>query len=97
MSSLSDVKGLLLDLNGVFYVANQALPGAIDVVFKLQSSGMPYRFVTNNTTESIGKMSRSLNSLGLEIPPERIISAPLCGEEVPAAKALHPYLPSADG
>jgi len=81
MSSLSDVKGLLLDLNGVFYVANQALPGAIDVVFKLQSSGMPYRFVTNNTTESIGKMSRSLNSLGLEIPPERIISAPYAAKK----------------
>ncbi len=81
MSSLSDVKGLLLDLNGVFYVANQALPGAIDTVFKLQSSGKPYRFVTNNTTESIGKMSRSLNSLGLEIPPELIISAPYAAKK----------------
>jgi HAD superfamily hydrolase (TIGR01458 family) len=81
MSSLSDVKGLLLDLNGVFYVASQALPGAIDTVFKLQASGKPYRFVTNNTTESIGKMSRSLNSLGLEIPPELIISAPYAAKK----------------
>ena len=81
MSTLSGVKGLLLDLNGVFYVANQALPGAIDTVFKLQTSGKPYRFVTNNTTESIGKMSRSLNSLGLEIPPELIISAPYAAKK----------------
>jgi HAD superfamily hydrolase (TIGR01458 family) len=81
MSMLPDVKGLLLDLNGVFYVAGQALPGAIDTVFKLQAAGKPYRFVTNNTTESIGKMSRSLNSLGLEIPPELIISAPYAAKK----------------
>lgn len=81
MSTLPEVKGLLLDLNGVFYVANQALPGAIDTVYKLQTAGKPYRFVTNNTTESIGKMSRSLNSLGLEIPPELIISAPYAAKK----------------
>jgi HAD superfamily hydrolase (TIGR01458 family) len=81
MSSLSAVKGLLLDLNGVFYVANQALPGAIDTVFKLKSSDMLYRFATNNTTESVGKMSRSLHSLGLEIPPKRIISAPYAAKQ----------------
>jgi HAD superfamily hydrolase (TIGR01458 family) len=76
MSLLSDVKGLLLDLNGVFYVANQALPGAIDAVHKLHAMGLAHRFVTNNTTESVGSMSQSLQSLGLDIPPEAIINAP---------------------
>ena len=76
MSSLSGIKGLLLDLNGVFYVANQALPGAAETAIKLKTSGLPYRFVTNNTTESVGRMSQSLQSLGLEINRELIINAP---------------------
>lgn len=76
MSPPSDVKGLLLDLNGVFYVGSQALPGAVDAALKLKSTAIPHRFVTNNTTESVGSMSQSLQSLGLEIDPELIINAP---------------------
>lgn len=73
---LANIKGLLLDLNGVFYVANKALPGAVETIRQLQESGLPYRFATNNTTESVTSMSVSLGSIGLEIPPEAIISAP---------------------
>jgi HAD superfamily hydrolase (TIGR01458 family) len=74
--SLSHVKGLLLDLNGVFYVANQLLPGAIETAQQLKHLGTPYRFATNNTTESVGTLSRNLQVLGLEVPAETIISAP---------------------
>ncbi|WP_008308897.1 TIGR01458 family HAD-type hydrolase [Leptolyngbya sp. PCC 6406] len=76
MDGLGDIKGLLLDLNGVFYVANRALPGAVATVEALQESGLPYRFVTNNTTESIQSLSQGLKSMGLPIDPVEIISAP---------------------
>jgi HAD superfamily hydrolase (TIGR01458 family) len=73
---LSNVQGLLLDLNGVFYVGNKALPGAIATVNALQRSGLPYRFVTNNTTESVTTLSAALQSMGLPIQASEIISAP---------------------
>ncbi|HEY9737625.1 MAG TPA: TIGR01458 family HAD-type hydrolase [Trichocoleus sp.] len=72
----SPIKGLLLDLNGVFYVANRALDGAISTVEKLKAAGIPHRFATNNTTESVMGLSRSLQAMGLPIEPEAIISAP---------------------
>jgi len=75
MTSLPSVHGLLLDLNGVFYVANRPLNGAVDVIQALKASTMNYRFVTNNTTESTQSLSQSLKSIGLPIESHEIISA----------------------
>jgi HAD superfamily hydrolase (TIGR01458 family) len=75
-NGLSHIQGLLLDLNGVFYVANKPLAGAIAAVEALQESGLPYRFITNNTTESVQTLSQGLQSMGLPIAAEEIISAP---------------------
>ncbi|MEM9003017.1 MAG: TIGR01458 family HAD-type hydrolase [Cyanobacteria bacterium P01_F01_bin.86] len=74
--ALADVKGLLLDLNGVLYVANRLLPGALEAITAIQRSGLPYRYATNNTTQSTKTMSQSLQAMGLPIEPHEIISAP---------------------
>lgn len=74
--ALLDMKGLLLDLNGVFYVANRTLPGAKEAIAAIQKSGLPYRYVTNNTTQSMQTMSHSLQAMGLSIEPAQILSAP---------------------
>ncbi|HEY9762278.1 MAG TPA: TIGR01458 family HAD-type hydrolase [Trichocoleus sp.] len=76
MTTLSQVRGLLLDLNGVFYVAHKALEGAADTVRTLKASGIPHRFATNNTTASVAGLSQTLHRMGLPIEPEDIISAP---------------------
>jgi HAD superfamily hydrolase (TIGR01458 family) len=73
--ALVNVKGLLLDLNGVFYVANRTLPGAQAAIAALQSSGLPYRYVTNNTTQSTHSMSQSLQEMGLPIASTEIVTA----------------------
>ncbi|MDB9526032.1 TIGR01458 family HAD-type hydrolase [Oscillatoria sp. CS-180] len=72
---LKNVKGLLLDLNGVFYVANRTLPGAQEAIAALQRSGFPYRYVTNNTTQSTDSMSLSLQEMGLSVEPSQIMTA----------------------
>ena len=74
-NGLKTVKGLLLDLNGVFYVANRALPGAQEAITALRKSGLPYRYVTNNTTQSTESMSLSLQAMGLAIKPSEIVTA----------------------
>jgi HAD superfamily hydrolase (TIGR01458 family) len=73
--NLKSTKGLLLDLNGVFYVGNRLLPGAQEAIATLQKRGLPYRFVTNNTTQSTASMSSSLAALGLATAPSEIITA----------------------
>jgi HAD superfamily hydrolase (TIGR01458 family) len=75
LNALANVKGLLLDLNGVLYVANRPLPGAQAAIAALQNSGIPYRLVTNNTTQSTQSMSQSLQDMGLPIAASQIMTA----------------------
>lgn len=72
----SNIKGLLLDINGVFYVGNRLLPGADNVIKVLRDRDMPFRVVTNNTTESLATLHKNLNKMGLPIKQNEIISAP---------------------
>ena len=49
--------------------------GAKAAIAALQKSGLPYRFVTNNTTQSTESMGNNLQALGLAIAPSEIITA----------------------
>lgn len=74
--SLSHIKGLLFDLDGVLYVGSQAIGGAIEAVRKLRNSGLACRFVTNTSTLSLTGLEQKLQGLGFSIPQHEIISAP---------------------
>jgi len=43
------VKGVLIDLDGVVYVGNQALPGSLDAIRRIRELRIPCKFVTNTT------------------------------------------------
>jgi len=43
------ISGVLLDLAGVIYEGERALPGALDAVDRLRQAGLSLRFVTNTT------------------------------------------------
>ena len=65
--SLSNIKGILFDINGVFHVDNR-LEGAVEIVKKIQDK-FPCRFVTNTTTKSRETFHQSLVDIGLPILP----------------------------
>ena len=44
------MKGILFDLDGVFYIEQKLIPGGIACLEWLREQGIPYRFVTNNKT-----------------------------------------------
>ncbi len=73
--TLSDIKGILFDINGVFQVDNRPLEGAVETIQKIQAK-LPCRFVTNTTTQSRSTFHQSLVDIGLPISPSAIISAP---------------------
>jgi len=61
------IRGVLLDLAGVIYEGDEALPGAIDAVAKLHQAGLPLRFVTNTTRKTKRALLERLSKLGLDI------------------------------
>jgi len=64
------IRGVLLDLAGVVYEGDHALPGAVEAVHRLHEAGLPIRFVTNTTTKTKKALVKRLAGLGLEIAGE---------------------------
>jgi len=61
------IKAVLLDLAGVIYEGDHALPGALDAVDRLRQAGLPIRFVTNTTRMSKDMVLQRLARLGLTL------------------------------
>ncbi len=70
------LKGFLIDLDGVLYIGDQLIDGAIEAIKKIKSAGRPCRFATNTTTKSMATLYRKLQGLGLPIEKDEIFSAP---------------------
>jgi len=76
MNSLQAVRGFLIDLDGVLYVDNAPVHGAVDAVNTLKGSGMPCRFLTNTSTLSRRSIRDKLVAMGFDITEAEIFSAP---------------------
>ena len=76
MNTLSSIKGILFDLDGVLYIGSHAIEGAVEAVKKIRNSGILCRFVTNISTLSLSSLQQKINALGFSIPANEIISAP---------------------
>jgi len=68
------IRGVLLDLAGVIYEGDRALPGAIDAVARLHQAGLPLRFVTNTTRKTKRKLLERLTRLGLDISADELFT-----------------------
>jgi len=75
-SSSKSIKGLLLDLDGVFYVGNTLVEGATDAMDFLQEAHIPHLYLTNTTTRNLADLQGKLHKLGLPIRRDQILSAP---------------------
>ncbi len=76
MNTLSSIKGILFDLDGVLYIGPHAIDGAVEAVEKILASGIPCRFITNTSTLSLVSLQQKINALGFPISANAIISAP---------------------
>ncbi|MBN1213485.1 MAG: TIGR01458 family HAD-type hydrolase [candidate division Zixibacteria bacterium] len=74
-SILSEISGLLLDLDGVVYVGERVLEGAVETVQYLKDRNIPCRFTTNTTVSSAATLHHKLTGMGLPVAEEEIFSA----------------------
>ena len=72
---MSRVEGLLLDMDGVFTVSWEPLPGAVEAVGRLRHAGLPLRVITNTTSRTGAEMAATLRELGFEIDDGEVLSA----------------------
>ncbi|MAT52655.1 MAG: TIGR01458 family HAD-type hydrolase [Porticoccaceae bacterium] len=85
----SSIEGVLFDLDGVFYVGNQPIPGALNTLGVLDDRGIPYRFITNTTTQNRAELSAKLKNMGIPIVPDQLVTAPVATRDYLLANDLN--------
>jgi len=69
------MRGIVLDMEGVLHVDWDVLPGAPRAVAELRSRGLELAILTNTTGRTRADLAARLGNLGIEFPPERIVTA----------------------
>lgn len=73
LSTLHDVA--LLDLDGVVYVGDQAVPGAVEALSVATEAGMRCAFVTNNASRRPEDIAAHLVDLGIPATPDQVVTS----------------------
>ena len=76
---MKSIKGVLFDLDGVFYVGNQLISGGNETLSWLRKQSIKYQFISNNTTLSRSALVAKLKGLGLNIQEDELLSANYAG------------------
>ena len=71
-----------LDLDGVIWLGEQAIPGAADAVGRLRAAGEPVVFVTNNSSVPVGEVEAKLARHGIEAEGAVLTSAMAAAERI---------------
>jgi len=69
------VRGLLLDMDGVLTVSAEPLPGAVEAVDRLHRAGVPVRVITNTTAYPQASLGAGLRRLGFAVDDEAVLTA----------------------
>jgi ribonucleotide monophosphatase NagD (HAD superfamily) len=93
------VKGILVDLDGVFYVGDQAIiPGSSAVIAWTQKNGVPHLFLTNTSSLPREAIVARLLTFGLSIDVDRILTRAVAATGIRAVvigKAAQAFLAKA--
>ncbi|MEK9137779.1 MAG: TIGR01458 family HAD-type hydrolase [Bacteroidota bacterium] len=76
-----NMTALLIDLDGVIYVQEKLIPGAIEAIQFIRQKNIPHRFVTNTTTHSRRQITGRLAQVGITIPHDYLFTAPVAAAQ----------------
>ncbi|WEX74177.1 TIGR01458 family HAD-type hydrolase [Sinorhizobium numidicum] len=68
------ISGVLLDLAGVIYDGEEAVPGATEAVARLHDAGLPVRFVSNTTRSDKQTILERLSRLGVSVASDELFT-----------------------
>ncbi|AEH25266.1 HAD-IIA family hydrolase [Pyrococcus yayanosii] len=69
--------GIIFDMDGVLYRGNTPIKGAREVIEFLKETGIPFIFLTNNSTRDPAMYREKLLSMGIDVPEEVIVTSGL--------------------
>ncbi|XP_015672769.1 SH3 domain-binding protein 1 [Protobothrops mucrosquamatus] len=76
---LGEAQGLLFDCDGVLWTGDRAVPGAPELLERLNLNGKTTLFVSNNSRRSVAELERRFSRLGFRgVRGEQVFSSALC-------------------
>jgi HAD superfamily hydrolase (TIGR01458 family) len=72
---MSEIKGIIFDIDGVLEFQGQVYPGAVEALALLRSKGLLVRFLTNSTLKSRRSCTEKLRRSGFEADEDEVITA----------------------
>ena len=65
----------ILDLDGVVWLSEDAIPGVPEAVKRLREAGNKLLFLTNNSSRKIGDMVDKFHGMGIEVEADEIVTS----------------------
>ncbi len=84
---------VILDLDGVVYLIDRPIPGAVEVITRLHVEGRRLAYATNNASRRAGEVAGLLRGMGVEALEAEVLtsaqaSAALLAERLPAGSPV---------
>ncbi|PAD79344.1 MULTISPECIES: TIGR01457 family HAD-type hydrolase [Paenibacillus] len=80
-------KGILIDLDGTLYHGSIRIEGADRLIGRLKKQGIPYLFVTNNSSRTPEQVANHLQQMGIPARPEEVCTSSLAAAHYIAGEA----------
>jgi HAD superfamily hydrolase (TIGR01458 family) len=77
----SEIRALLIDLEGTVYEAGRVVAGAPEAIEELRRRGIRCLFCTNTTSRPRRRLVAELAAMGISARPEEVFTAPLAGRQ----------------
>lgn len=72
---LAQCRAFLLDMDGTLYLDERLLPGASELIALFDQRGIPYLFVTNNSSRRAEDYRQRLGRLGIHVTREHVLTS----------------------
>jgi len=96
MPLLSDIKHLIIDMDGVLYLGDQPMPGLCEFFAFLRERPIPFILATNNSTRTSQEYADKLAGMGVVVSPDEILvsgqaTARFLAREYPCGTRVHVF------
>lgn len=71
---MKNYQGYLIDLDGTMYRGTEKIEAAADFIQRLNKTGIPYLFVTNNSSRTSEQVAKKLNDFEIPATPNQVFT-----------------------
>ena len=71
----TEIRGALIDVDGVLHVAEAPLPGAVAALAWLRANDLPFALLTNTAVRSRARLGGRLRAIGFDVDDARLLTA----------------------